>query len=408
MEPSTSAVDGLERIILAGIITDRGVYDTFRRHGDADGLGAVGRHIYTIVGGYYDADSGIRCVPREIVEARAARDLTNPKHAEAVKRYLRELPSDVSIPNTINDIRAHKRAAIGDKLSLALANRSPEAEALLKQYRDIETASPGSSGEESQLIDIFDTTDLTSGQDGTREQLIKLWPKSLNDRCDGGAKRGHQILVFGRPESGKTLVTINLVAGFLHQKLNVLYVANEEPAADIRGRIRQRLLKLPKHELRANPERAAEALGAADLGRLDIAALSPGSFQEIQRLLDGKAYDVLVLDQLRNIRVSAGTRVEELEQAATEARNLGKRAGVLVVSVTQAGDSATGKIYLELNDVDGSKTGIPAQMDLMLGVGSTDATRQAGIIGLSTPKNKLSGQHEGFQTQVNFATGVLS
>lgn len=357
------------------------------------------------MGGYYDLDGGVRQCSTDIVRERALR-LPNPKHADAVDSYLRGLPASVSVSNVAHDIIEHRRGAIGDKLSVALANRSPEVPSLIEAYSQIQVTTETDSGS-AELIDFADTTYLREPIKAD-EQLIQLWPKALNDAVGGGAKRGHQLLVFARPEGGKTLVTLNLVAGFLAQGLRVFYVGNEEPVVDLRARLTQRILKLSRSELAADRSGAADRLASRLKGHLTFAGLSPGSFPEIDRYCDKLQPDVVVLDQLRNIRVEAAARVEELEQAATAARNLAKRRSVLVVSVTQAGDSATNKVYLDLNDVDSSKTGIPAQMDLMIGVGSNHDMMEAGMLGFSLCKNKLSGEHARFTVNYNKQTGALS
>jgi KaiC/GvpD/RAD55 family RecA-like ATPase len=213
--------------------------------------------------------------------------------------------------------------------------------------------------------------------------------------------------VFARPEKGKTLFTINLSCGFLTQGLDVLYIGNEEPAEDIRMRFRMRLLQKPKQLIRQYPDKAAEALAKLNVGRLNIAALSPGTFPEIERLVDKYSPKVVVLDQLRNLAVDNDSRTGQLEAAANLARALAKSRGVLVVSVTQAGDSATGKVYLAMNDVDSSKTGIPAAVDLMIGVGGDDQMAASGLLGISLPKNKLSGSHESFTVSYSPITGVI-
>lgn len=358
------------------------------------------------MGGYYDLDGSVRQCSLDIVGERAQR-LSNPKHAEAVDSYLRSLPNSVSVANAIHDIIEHRRGAIADRLSVALANRSPEVPALLEAYGQIGQDIGQTEDSTENVLDFADTTYLMEPV-GDDEQLIQLWPKQLNEAVGGGAKRGHQVLVFARPEGGKTLVTLNLVAGFLAQGLRVFYVGNEEPVVDLRQRLTQRILKLSKAQLLADRPGAAEQLSRRIKGALSFAGLSPGTFPEIERHCEQFKPDVVVLDQLRNIRVSAGARVEELEQAATAARNLAKRRGVLVVSVTQAGDSATNKIYLDLNDVDSSKTGIPAQMDLMIGVGSNEEMREAGMLGFSLCKNKLSGEHARFTVNFNKQTGAIT
>lgn len=123
--------------------------------------------------------------------------------------------------------------------------------------------------------------------------------------------------------------------------------------------------------------------------------------------MDEGRFDVVILDQIRNMRLKSDSRTAELEAAGIEARAIAKEMGVLVVSITQAGDSATNKVYLEMSDVDSSKTGIPASADLMIGLGSDAAMKLNGLMGISLPKNKLSGLHDHFTVTCNFSTGEV-
>ena len=107
------------------------------------------------------------------------------------------------------------------------------------------------------------------------------------------------------------------------------------------------------------------------------------------------------------MRVAADSKNAQLEAAANEARSVGKDARLLVVSITQAGNSATDKVYLDMNDVDNSKTGIPGAVDLMIGVGADNAMKANGLLGISLPKNKLGGLHDKFTVSVDFTTGVV-
>ena len=87
------------------------------------------------------------------------------------------------------------------------------------------------------------------------------------------------------------------------------------------------------------------------------------------------------------------SRTQALEKAATEARNLARRRNIPVVSVTQAGDSASGRAILDRGDIDSSNVGIPGQADLMIGIGATGEMENQNMRTLSFPKNKLSGKH---------------
>ena len=293
------------------------------------------------------------------------------------------------------------------KLSLALANGAPEEEKqrLWKEREEsgesrIETKDP------SSLLDVLSPEYLAAlTEEKSDSEFIKLWPRSLNDRLDGGALRGHHVLLFARPETGKTLFCINLCAGFLHQSLNVLYVGNEEPAADYRDRIYGRLLKVGKTFVRDNRADVTAALARANIGRVHLAEAT--SFGDVKGLLRDSAVDVVVLDQIRNMRLDSESRTAELEAAGIAARAIAKEHNVLVVSVTQAGNSADGKAYLDMSDVDSSKTGLPASADLMIGLGTTEDMRANSMMGISLCKNKLSGLHDKFHVTVNFQTGVV-
>lgn len=400
----------VEQRLLAAMLQERSAYELFERIGTGtDSFSPLGKRLFSLVDFYYRVDPSAGSCSRDCIRDRALGAIENPKHIPAIEQYIGSIPRDISVANVEHDIREFRRVQAGGKLSVALANGSTEDEiqALWEERQAGSTVRRDDSTGTASLVDILATDDLTSDT-AEPPDFIKLWPKSLNDQLDGGALRGHHVLLFARPENGKTLVAINLCAGFLHQKLRVAYVGNEEPAADVRDRIRGRLLGISKTQVRTDPTEAARRLALADLGKLVIAS-DASTFTAIRRLLSGPSgpFDVLVVDQLRNMRITADSKNAQLEIAATEARAIGKDANVLVISVTQAGDSATNKVFLEMNDVDNSKTGIPGAVDLMIGVGSDDTMKLNGLLGFSLCKNKMSGLHTRFTVPCDYLTGVL-
>ncbi len=132
-----------------------------------------------------------------------------------------------------------------------------------------------------------------------------------------------------------------------------------------------------------------------------LKGLAPGTPREITKELEQHRPDVLVLDQLRNLDMKNDHFTQALEAAAKQARAWAKRYDCVVVSVTQAGDSASGKSVLDLGDVDSSNTGIPATADVMLGIGATENHTARGEVVFSLPKNKVSGRHEFFSVQTH-------
>src|SRR3990167_5143057 len=100
--------------------------------------------------------------------------------------------------------------------------------------------------------------------------------------------------------------------------------------------------------------------------------------------------DVVVVDQIRNLNVKKDSMTINLEQAAIGLRNLAKEFDYVSIVVTQAGDSASKKLYLDMEDVDSSKTGLAGQMDLMIGIGQNEELKSMNKIVMTFPKNKFT------------------
>ena len=392
--------------LLGAMIEDRSVYETFTRFGDEGLFGGLGKSLFIAIRGFYETDGNIQSACRDTLRERVYRELPNPKHQRAFDEFLGGIGVGISATNVERDIRDLRRDQIGGELSLALANRERKEriDGLIAEYRSLDDGYSNNAGtSQSELIDVLDTKDLL--EEKSDVDYIHLWPKALNDKLDGGCSLGHHVLIFARPEQGKTAFAVNLVAGFLKQGLHVLYVGNEEPGADIRDRIRGRLLKVSRNQVRA--DRGASVVGLMQAAQASARIAAKTDFHSVRSLLASLEYSVVVFDQLRNMKVKSDSRTAELEAAGIEARAIAKEFKVLVVSITQAGDSATGKAYLEMSDVDSSKTGIPASADLMIGLGSTPDMKAQGLLGVSLCKNKLSGEHSRFTVQCNFSTGVI-
>ncbi len=229
-----------------------------------------------------------------------------------------------------------------------------------------------------------------------RDGLIRVSPASLNQRLDGGVRPGHHLVLFARPEMGKTMMVIEMMAGFAEQDLTTLYIGNEDPITDINMRVVNRLSGMTKLEVLNDPNKADGLARSMGYESIILHSACPGTPRGISHLLERYRPNVLVLDQLRNINTGNDNYVLKLEEAATHARNWAKKYSCVVVSVTQAGDSATNKAALDLGDVDYSNTGIPGQADVMIGLGANANHRAAGELVISLPKNKVSAIHEAF------------
>ena len=306
---------------------------------------------------------------------------------------------DSSPANVVEDLIQTKRERIGNQLAAALL-AGDEAATLLEEYNEILDAKTlGDDEQEDDTRQGYSVLDLVA-TDFDRDNLIRIYPESLNDRLDGGVKPGHHLILFARPEMGKTMFVIEMMAGFARQGLTVLYIGNEDPIADINMRVVNRLSGMTKLEVINAPQKADDVAREHGYEQLILKGLAPGTSREITNLIEFHKPDVLVLDQLRNLNMFQDNYVLALESAAKQARQWAKRYSCVVVSVTQAGDSAQDKAVLDMGDVDFSNTGIPSQADVMIGLGANPNHQKNGEIVISLPKNKVSGKHEYFAVAI--------
>lgn len=385
-----------EQKIISTLIQSREAYDAVKEHLDESEFSSETNRILEYVRDFYSVDSSAKCVDLDIILGRLRRKLVNDKHYRAVETVLKNLPeaSPANIAKELLEVRRHSQ---GLKLASALSGGRDREEVsrLLELYNKLHSSTEFAHEEPEEEVSGLDLSSLVE-KHFDRKTLIPIYPMALNERLDGGAKPGHHLLVFAPTEMGKTLFAINMVGGFLHHGLPVLYIGNEDPIADIQMRVASRLTGLNKHEIEADPSGAMALLDGKNVDKFHIVEASPGTFQKIDSWVIKYKPKILVLDQLRNIDVKSDNRTQALEKAATEARNLVKRHSILGISITQAGDSASGRRVLKRGDVDSSNVGIPGQCDVMVGIGATEEEERNGFRTISLPKNKLGGRHDHF------------
>lgn len=388
-----------ERHVLAATIKDRQAFTAVADHVEHDDFSEQGWIIWNGICDYYDADAGCTRVDAGILGDTIARAVSADKHKAMFINLVGSLDEfDVSGRNVVEDLLATKREVVGHQLANALLG-GEAASPLLDKYGELLDAHTFQEEEVEDARQGYSVADLCA-TGFNEENLIQVMPHGLNERLEGGVKPGHHIILFARPEMGKTMMTIEMMAGFVRQGLTVLYIGNEDPLDDVNMRVVNRLSGMTKVEVMNAPNKADTLARANGYENLILKSLAPGTVREITGLIEKYKPHVLVLDQLRNLNMKQDNYVLALEQAAKQARQWGKRYSCVVVSVTQAGDSAAGKAVLDMGDVDFSNTGIPSQADVMVGLGAGEAQAKAGELVISLPKNKVSGRHEYFACMV--------
>jgi KaiC/GvpD/RAD55 family RecA-like ATPase len=384
-----------EQHVLASCVQSRDAFQLVADHVNRDDLSEQGWIIWQGVANYYDSDTTAKTIDPAILGDQVARGIAVDKHKETFVHLCNGLGEfEVSPANVVGDLIETKKEVIEQRLGAAFAAKEDTRE-LLDEYERLQELKDFEDEDKPEIRQGLSVEDLVN-TGFTEENLITIMPEPLNDRLDGGVKPGHHIVLFARPEMGKTMMVIEMMAGFLDQGLKVLYIGNEDPINDINMRVVNRLSGMTKLQVLNKPREADRKARERGYENLVLYSAAPGTKREITRLIESVKPHALVIDQLRNIDMNDENYVLALEKAAKAARQWAKRYSCVVVSVTQAGDSADRKNVLDIGDVDFSNTGIPAQADVMVGLGANDQLKQRGEICISLPKNKVSGRHEYF------------
>ena len=390
------------RSLLAAALQSRDAYELIRISEEAEHFKDMLEPAYAAVASFYEADPAAKSADAALLVAGLTTSVRNPKHRKAIATILQECAeANVSQENIRRYLEAAARERVGDALSAALATRRPAADvaALIEQYTNLGDI----YGEKES--DEIDFADLIARRADPRGRIV-VTPRSLNERLGGGVLPGHNLTIFGRPESGKSALAISMACGFARRRARVLYAGNEDPVDDIALRAVCCLSGRTASEAAADPEGTAALARSAGGARLIFRDIAPGTLGELERLVRSHKPDVLILDQLRNIgtgrRDGRGDNyTQHLDAVAQGLRAIGKRYQIVTIGVTQAGDSARGKPVLDMGDVDSSNTGIPGAADVLIGVGVTDMLEGAGSRMLSLCKNKLTGRHEHFTVRID-------
>jgi archaellum biogenesis ATPase FlaH len=357
------------------------------------------------VGEYYQRDANAGSVDHTILLAQIAESIRNDKHVQQFTELVAEsLATNGSDVNVRAVILLAKQQEVGDKLAQALAMDStqPRVDALLDELKELRTMTSLDELAEEGL-EVFHDIDLEDliVREFNPELLIKVYPESLNAKLDGGVKKENHIIAFGPVEIGKSLLTINASCGFARQEKKGLYFINEDRPQSIIMRMVSNLSGWNKHQIMQNPHRAMELANENGFRNITVVSCAPGTPQQVEDHIDQYEPEWIVADQLRNFKVKAENRTNQLEMAATAFRTIGKKKNVLVWSVTQGADSCRNKLQMDTGDVDSSNVGIPAQADVLLGIGADEAMLVENTRMLSLPKNKISGNHDFWPIRVN-------
>ena len=213
-----------------------------------------------------------------------------------------------------------------------------------------------------------------------------------------GVGRGNLVIVFARPETGKTAFWVSLVAnrnGFASQGAKVHALVNEEPAVRTQMRLISCWTGMTKDEIVNDVDKAKEEWNKIK-SNVKILDTVDWDLDQIDSHCKTHKPDILVVDQLDKVSISGSfARTDEkLRAIYTGAREIAKRNDCCVVAVSQASAEAHGRTELSFDMMENSKTGKAAEADIIIGIGrNSNSDAENKIRTLCISKNKINGYH---------------
>ena len=384
---------------LAALVQGREHYDAISSTDLGEYISDKGKIILDTIAEYYEADQTARSVDLEILGNRLARK--HPKHENLFRTVISSFVEPVSGINILMEVVSLKKEALREKLIAALAGgKESYVTSLVQEWQELVIPVGDKTASVYNGVSLDEL--LSKTEEGGR---LLLTPQDLANEMGGGPLRGHNTVIFARPDVGKTAAAITIAASALRQGLRVLYCGNEDPAEVMIERLISNLTNVPLSKLTLDTTRIMSAASNAGYGNFFFVEMYPGSPEEIEKHVRQVEPDVLVVDQLRNLKDKDSNRVIQLDSVARTLRNIGKKYKLYNFSLTQAGDSAENKLYLDMGDVDFSNTGIPGAADCMIGIGANREYLAQGWRMLSFPKNKIGGNGSGGSCRVSIDIG---
>ena len=311
-----------------------------------------------------------------------------------------EPPSDDVVSTALRSMYRIKKADELARICLDISN-NPSSSSLKQVEKFMANVDEEQTQQESEAV----TKDVDEIVEALQEQGEFKFNLPSLQRATNGIGRGNFMIIFARPDVGKTAFWVSLVAspqGFAWQQKKVSIFANEEPAI----RTQMRLLNASTGLQRGNILN-----GSRDIAKNKWASISPyiENFDCVGKTMDDldeycstNDVDILIIDQLDKINVTGKYNAthEKLREVYTQSRELAKRHNILVIGMSQASAEAQGRSRVTFSTMENSKTGKAAEADIILGIGKEDEVEnylEDCVRFVTLSKNKLTGDHAEFE-----------
>jgi len=265
---------------------------------------------------------------------------------------------------------------------------------------------------EHQEVEADDITPVDMDLDNLYDTQISTpglrWRIDWLNKSLGSLRKGDFGFIFARPETGKTTFLASEITHMVSQTDgDILWFNNEEQGKKVGIRVYQATLGLTLKELFEDKAKNKERYNTITGNRIHILDFEDSSNKaRIETVLKQYNPALIIFDQIDKIRGFKGERNDlELKQIYQWAREIAKTYAP-VIAVSQASGEAEGKLFLTMDQVDGSKTAKQGEADWILGIGKEqDNLSRSRYFNIC--KNKLVGDTDTLPDLRHGSTQVL-
>lgn len=225
--------------------------------------------------------------------------------------------------------------------------------------------------------------------------------RTLHEKVYGIGRREF-MAVYATPNVGKTAFMLTLCAapeGWADQGHSILYVGNEEDVSRSKLRAIMAYTGMNTADIQLDPHAAVTRYQNIN-DKLKFLNFVDHDLNRLDAIQAKYKFDIVVIDQLDKININGnfGATHEKLREIYRQAREFAKRHDCAVIGMSQASNDARGKTRVTPFEMEGSKIGKAAELDLAIGIGALD---QGDVVDtepdmtryLTVGKNKLNGWH---------------
>lgn len=248
---------------------------------------------------------------------------------------------------------------------------------------------------EATSVEAFVTDDLEEIYENTIQRHGLRWRLNSLNKSVGSLRKGNFVVVFARPETGKTTFLGSEVTCMAEQtEQPILWINNEQEGTQVKLRCYQSALGLTLDELYQDRHKHHVDYIERTRGNIKIYDSADTHKKQIEGFCKEFKPSLVVIDQIDKVKGFNDDR-EDLRLGAIYiwARELAKRY-CPVIGICQAAASGEGKRWLDMGDMSNSKTSKSAEADVIIGVGKVHEQGMENIRYLNIIKNKLVGDED--------------